>query len=50
LAECGDIILGDIDRKTEVQASPGKLVRPYLKNKLGEVCHSCNPSYSGGGS
>jgi hypothetical protein len=35
--------------KSLLKLQKKKLVSPYLKNKLGMVAHTYNPSYSGGG-
>jgi hypothetical protein len=40
------VIPGGSNRKIMIQGQPGrKLVRPYLKNKLGTIAHPCGPSY-----
>jgi hypothetical protein len=48
---CHTRSVGSINRRTEVQRSPGLQVRPYTKNTKtcqALVAHTCNPSYSKG--
>jgi hypothetical protein len=33
---------------SQSRPAQAKVVRPYLKNKLGVLVHSCDPSYSAG--